>query len=59
MKRLSKNWRRLRSNEIIRKGDVYFGSDPLNDPPTFHKSFNIGYKPSDNVQGCKYYRRVK
>jgi hypothetical protein len=54
-----KGWRKLRPNEIIKKGDVFYGSDPPGDPPKHHKALSIGYTPAHSVHKHRYFRRKK
>ena len=52
-----RGYRELVSDEIIIKGDLYYGSDPLNDPPKLHKSLSIGWTPGHSIHGYRYFRR--
>ena len=54
-----KGWKKLGDNEIIQKGDEFYASDPLGDPPRWHKSLSVGYRPRDSVYGYVYFRRRK
>jgi hypothetical protein len=49
-------YRVMQSDEIIKRGDLFWGSDPPNDPPKFHKALSIDYTPAHNVCGYTYFK---
>jgi len=54
---LPAGWRELRRDEIIERGDKFWGADPPCDPPQFHTALSVGWTPADNVCGYRYIRR--
>ena len=50
-------YRKLARNEIIFDGDIFYGSDPLDDLPKLHKSLSVGFTPAHSVWGYVYFRK--
>jgi hypothetical protein len=57
----AEGWRELGPDEVIWRGDVFFGSEPAVDPPRIHRAEgarHVGHQPRGRG-GLRYFRSTK